>query len=376
MSKDKPHLKQMTQKELNEQLEQNKMFYEFIHNEANADFLYGDAAYNAKPADFTYRDLRGLEFPQNAQLTGANFEGANMSGVRLINPVLQRSDFKDADLDDFIVFGGNIGYTTFENASLERAVFEFVEGDYISFRNANCRSLDLMLSGLEKNSVDFTGADITNIKPNMKLAVTLKNMLSKEKDAEMNNKPLYIDPSYLDPEIKYEASTIYTSEDLKKELLLLKQKVYESGLDKTGMTLKDLKKEYPDAFKEYIQQYDNDMNRIKEAKSSELFDILSNEKGVLTPDQPIVNRNDLRLPAGLNKEEALKNIKTVDYSDEKSIEYDQMIKEFTLKEGIDYPIQNKELEYSLSRERLNMESQNNKNRQIEKRKQQYMEIER
>ncbi|GLI90705.1 pentapeptide repeat-containing protein [Bacillus subtilis] len=339
MSKDKQQLKKMTQKELEEQLLQNKMFYEFTKNETSAGDRYGEAAYRANPADFSYRDLRGLEFPENAQLGFANFEGANLSGVRMISPKLRSSTFKDATLNNFIVIGGDINRADFENASLEKAVFEFVEGDNVSFKNANCKSMDLMLSGLDAKSVDFTGADTTNLVPSEKMKLASNEIHGKE-----NTPSLYIDTTYLNSDVRYESKAIHTSEDFKRELLVLKQKKYEAGLNTTGFSLKELKNDYPDQFKTYIEQYHDDMTKIKDASPAELFDILSDEKGMLTRT-PTVNSNDLRIPDFLDKDEALKELSKnpVDNSLIKlnERENEMLIKEFTEKEGIEYPQQDK-----------------------------------
>ena len=73
-------------------------------------------------ANFEKAELDGVNF-ENANLTGANFKGADIERSNFKNANLTNADFEDADLEEANLQGAIIKGTNFKNTELEYAIW-------------------------------------------------------------------------------------------------------------------------------------------------------------------------------------------------------------------------------------------------------------
>jgi len=102
--------------------------------------------------DFSGLDLRGIKMDR-AVLGGADFCGANLRGANLIGAIAQQARFGRADLSRARLSGANLVSASFVNARPARAEMEFCfDGKRI------LRGTYLRLAKLD--SVDLSGANL------------------------------------------------------------------------------------------------------------------------------------------------------------------------------------------------------------------------
>src|ERR1700674_3683747 len=116
---------------------------------------------NFSSADLTGRDFSGLNLRgikmDRALLSGADFTGAHLQSVNLIGAILQEACFDHADLSRARLSGANLVSASLENACLAKADMEFALMGNVVMRGACLRDADL--SGAQLDAAVLTGAD-------------------------------------------------------------------------------------------------------------------------------------------------------------------------------------------------------------------------
>ena len=92
--------------------------------------------------DFSGLNLRGIKMDR-ALLRGADFTGADLRGANLIGAMLQEARFDRADLSRARLSGANLVSARLENARLARAEMEFAVMANAVLRGACLREADM-----------------------------------------------------------------------------------------------------------------------------------------------------------------------------------------------------------------------------------------
>src|SRR5207302_6924107 len=107
--------------EIERMLAEHRLYLETEYHEGHrANFSSADLT----GRDFSGLNLRGIKMDR-AVLTGADFTGANLQSANLIGAILQEARFDRADLSRARLSGANLVSASFENACLAKAEMEF-----------------------------------------------------------------------------------------------------------------------------------------------------------------------------------------------------------------------------------------------------------
>src|ERR1700730_13000819 len=102
---------------------------------------------NFSSADLTGRDFSGLNLRgikmDRALLSGADFTGAHLQSANLIGTILQEACFDGADLSRARLSGANLVSASFENACLAKAEMEFALMANAMLQGACLREADM-----------------------------------------------------------------------------------------------------------------------------------------------------------------------------------------------------------------------------------------
>lgn len=130
--------------------------------EKHVKWLNGDPT--GVQADFSGKDLQGLDFSYyrtfaETNLAHANFCNANLSGTRLHGVNLEWADFTGANLHGAIFEYARLLFATMENADLSDADFNNATLDYATLTGSNCKKTNFSDANLV--NTDFEGANLS-----------------------------------------------------------------------------------------------------------------------------------------------------------------------------------------------------------------------
>src|SRR3984893_9448592 len=107
--------------------------------------------------DFSGLNLRGIKMDR-ALLSGADFTGAHLQSANLIGAILQEARLNHADLSRARLSGANLVSASLENACLAKADMEFALMANVVLRGACLREADM--SGAQLDAAELTRADL------------------------------------------------------------------------------------------------------------------------------------------------------------------------------------------------------------------------
>jgi uncharacterized protein YjbI with pentapeptide repeats len=107
--------------------------------------------------DFSGLNLRGIKMDR-ALLSGADFTGAHLQSANLIGAIAERACFDRVDLSRARLSGANLVSASLKDACLARADMEFALMANTVLRGACLREADM--SGAQLDAVTLTGADL------------------------------------------------------------------------------------------------------------------------------------------------------------------------------------------------------------------------
>jgi len=108
--------------------------------------------------NFSGADLNGVRL-DGAYIQDSNFAGTNLKGASLRRVEITGSRFVDADLEAALFQDTKIQLSDFTRVRLDKAKFWRVDLSDLMMQNANLTGADFIRSSFEK--IDFTGADLS-----------------------------------------------------------------------------------------------------------------------------------------------------------------------------------------------------------------------
>src|SRR6266851_9761865 len=125
--------------EIERLLAEHRLYLETEYHEGHrANFASADLT----GRDFSGLNLRGIKMDR-AVLTGAGFTGAKLQRANLIGAILQEARFDRADLSGARLSGANLVSVNLENACLAKADMEFALMANVVLRGASLREADM-----------------------------------------------------------------------------------------------------------------------------------------------------------------------------------------------------------------------------------------
>lgn len=150
---DTKEFKKLTDAEIKEKIEAHKKWLENPQEGVKADFSCVDAA----GENFSELDLRGANF-NGAKLNGANFNGAKLNEADFSNTNLYGADFVKAKLNDANFNGSELRCSDFSRANLSHATMTRCLLSCANFINTNLHCVNFFDSLLDK--ADFKNANL------------------------------------------------------------------------------------------------------------------------------------------------------------------------------------------------------------------------
>jgi hypothetical protein len=117
----RPPVRRLSPEEIERQLAEHRLYLETAWRQGHrANFASADLT----GRDFSGLNLRGIRMDR-ALLKGADFSGARLQRANLIGAILEAARFDDADLAGARLSGANLISASLENACLAKADMEF-----------------------------------------------------------------------------------------------------------------------------------------------------------------------------------------------------------------------------------------------------------
>src|SRR5437764_13075942 len=117
----RPPIRVLSPDEVEQMLASHRLYLETEYHEGHrANF----SSANLTGRDFSGLNLRGIKMDR-AVLRGADFTGADLRSANLIGAMAQQARFDRADLSRARLSGANLVSASFENACLEKTDLEF-----------------------------------------------------------------------------------------------------------------------------------------------------------------------------------------------------------------------------------------------------------
>ena len=155
----RPPVRKLSPEEIDRQLAGHRLYLE-------TEWRQGHRA-NFASADLTGRDFAGLNLRgikmDRALLKGAGFSGTRLQRANLIGALLEEARLDDADLVGARLSGANLVSASLENACLAKAEMEFALLAKAALRGANLRAADLsgaLLDGAVLSRADLGEANL------------------------------------------------------------------------------------------------------------------------------------------------------------------------------------------------------------------------
>src|SRR5882762_3456721 len=117
----RPPVRMLPRDEIEQMLAAHRLYLETEYHQGHrANFASADLS----GQDFSGLNLRGIKMDR-AVLRGADFRGANLQSANMIGAILQEGHFDRADLSQARLSGANLVSASLENTRLVKAEMEF-----------------------------------------------------------------------------------------------------------------------------------------------------------------------------------------------------------------------------------------------------------
>jgi hypothetical protein len=150
----RPPVRELSRSEIEQTLAEHQLYLETEYREGHrANFATADLS----GQDFSGLNLRGIKMDR-AALRGVDFTGTHLQGANLIGAILQEARFDRADLTGARLSGANLVSASLEDACLAKADMEFALMAKVLLRDACLREADM--SGAQLDGAVLTRANL------------------------------------------------------------------------------------------------------------------------------------------------------------------------------------------------------------------------